>query len=181
MESKHQSFKNWITSEEPLAVEQSQELNAHLEACEECRQFDSAWHSIRRTMHAAEMVSPAIGFSARWQERQAADRLFRRKRQTRRFLAISVSIAALLFILLSIQVIDMLRNPETVGMVVLMRILSILSYAQATQEFLVSLIASLAKLPVLVYVLLVGFVSMLCVIWATAIQQLRRWPRVSGE
>jgi hypothetical protein len=74
----HQPFEEWLLDEKLISPKQKLELDAHLRICSYC----SALAETGKALRTVKMVSPAAGFSARFQTRlamqKAADR--RRKR-----------------------------------------------------------------------------------------------------
>ena len=68
----HQPYENWIFSEEPLAPDQQQALEAHLESCAHCKHLSSAIHQVEKTFASSSTVLPSTGFSDRWHNRWVA-------------------------------------------------------------------------------------------------------------
>ncbi|MDD2694750.1 MAG: zf-HC2 domain-containing protein, partial [Anaerolineales bacterium] len=65
----HRPFEDWIFSEEPLSPVERADLEAHLQACAACQKLSTNWQEVSGALHTAPMLSPAPGFSSRWQER----------------------------------------------------------------------------------------------------------------
>jgi anti-sigma factor RsiW len=76
----HQPFEEWLLSEEPLDETQAQALQAHLDQCQECAPLAQAWKSVRYELSQAPEAAPALGFTQRWQTRQAQRRFERQRR-----------------------------------------------------------------------------------------------------
>lgn len=74
---KHQPFEEWLLNEEPITPEQKRELNLHLRTCEYC----SALAETGRVLSSVRMVSPAAGFTARFQARLAEHKIADRRRK----------------------------------------------------------------------------------------------------
>jgi hypothetical protein len=74
----HQPFEDWLLTEKRISPQQKLDLDAHLRVCSYC----SALAETGRALHTVKMVSPAAGFSARFQQRLALQRAaeLRRKR-----------------------------------------------------------------------------------------------------
>ena len=73
----HQPFEDWLLKEKPLDPKQKLELDAHLRACTYC----SALVETGKALRTVKMVSPAAGFSARFQTRLALQRAADRQRR----------------------------------------------------------------------------------------------------
>lgn len=77
----HQPFESWIFSQDPLEIEQKHDLEAHLASCQSCAQLSAALTEMEKTFHDSPALSPAPGFTQRWQTRLA---LARQQRQQKR-------------------------------------------------------------------------------------------------
>ena len=74
----HQPFEEWLLNEQLIDPRQKLELDAHLRVCSYC----SALAETGKALRMVKMISPATGFSARFQARLAAQKAadLRRKR-----------------------------------------------------------------------------------------------------
>ncbi len=73
----HRPFEDWLLDDQPLTIEQKRELQAHLRSCPAC----AAIAESNLALHAVHMVSPATGFSDRFQTRLIQRRQEQRWRQ----------------------------------------------------------------------------------------------------
>lgn len=73
----HQPFEEWLLSEKPVDPRQRLELEAHLRVCRYC----SALAETGTALRTVKMVSPAPGFSARFQARLARQQALDRRRR----------------------------------------------------------------------------------------------------
>ena len=71
----HQPFETWLLEEQPLNIEQKRELKAHLQACKYC----NALFETGLALNSKKMVSPAAGFTARFEKRLIAHHLCRHR------------------------------------------------------------------------------------------------------
>ena len=74
----HQPFEEWLLNEKLISPKERLDLDAHLRICSYC----SALAETGKALRAVKKVSPAAGFSARFQARLVAQRAaeLRRKR-----------------------------------------------------------------------------------------------------
>jgi multidrug efflux pump subunit AcrB len=63
----HQPFETWMFEMDQLEPTQAAALNAHLAECPECRRLMESWQAVEYQLKTARPISPAPGFTARWQ------------------------------------------------------------------------------------------------------------------
>ena len=73
----HQPFEDWLLNEKLIDPKQKLELDAHLRICSYC----SALAETGKALRMVKKVSPATGFSARFQERLARQKAVERQRR----------------------------------------------------------------------------------------------------
>ena len=73
----HQPFEDWLLNEQPLNSRQKLELEVHMRMCTYC----SALAETGKALHSVKKVSPAAGFSTRFQARLAVQRAAERRRK----------------------------------------------------------------------------------------------------
>ncbi len=73
----HQPFENWLLEDKPIHPKQRLELDAHLRACNYCAALAETGQALR----SVKKVSPATGFTARFQARLAVQRAAERRRR----------------------------------------------------------------------------------------------------
>lgn len=71
----HRPFEDWLLNEQPLNPEQKRQLQAHLLDCAHC----AALAEINLELRTARLAAPAPGFTARFRERLAAQRVRERR------------------------------------------------------------------------------------------------------
>jgi hypothetical protein len=74
---KHQPFEDWLLNDKLIDPKQKLELDAHLRVCSDC----SALAETGKALRSVKMVSPAAGFSTRFQARLAARKVADRRRR----------------------------------------------------------------------------------------------------
>lgn len=72
----HLPFETWLLEDAALDLEEKRELNLHLRECEHCK----ALAETGLALHNTRQVSPAAGFTTRFQERLEAQRIAQRRR-----------------------------------------------------------------------------------------------------
>ncbi len=73
----HQPFETWLLDDKVLTLAEKRELNSHLRDCKTC----SALAETGLALRSARVASPKPGFSMRFQQRLAAQKLVERKRR----------------------------------------------------------------------------------------------------
>ena len=73
----HQPFETWLLEDKLITPEQKHELHSHLRNCSYC----SALLETGKALSSVKMVSPATGFSSRFQTRLAPRKVADRRRR----------------------------------------------------------------------------------------------------
>lgn len=68
---KHQPFEEWLLNETPMTLEQKRELDMHVRSCTYC----SALVETGMVLRSVKVISPAEGFTTRFQARLAERKL----------------------------------------------------------------------------------------------------------
>lgn len=71
----HRPFEDWLLNDQPLTHEQTRELQTHLNACAHC----TALNEVNLELHSVKMAAPSAGFTARFQQRLAVQRVVERR------------------------------------------------------------------------------------------------------
>ncbi len=176
----HQPFKDWLLSDEPLEAQQSQALQQHLHECADCRQIENAWADASALMRRAAFAAPAPGFTARWQERLAAQRLQAQRKQAWVAIAVTAAIAFALVVLFGTHVLDLLASPASLLLAWIARLASLLSVYGILQEVFYALSRVTPLVPVIGIFFAVGFICFLSVAWLATYRQLTMARRIIG-
>jgi hypothetical protein len=105
----HQPFEDWLLNDSPLDHKQKFELDAHLRICGHC----SALLETGKALRTVKRVSPAEGFSARFQTRLAQQRVAERRRRLWGSVLFVLGGAALLLWLAGPAVTSFVASPAT--------------------------------------------------------------------
>src|SRR5215210_7910291 len=73
----HQPFEEWLLTEKLISPKEKLDLDAHLRICSYC----SALAETGKALHSVKKVSPAAGFSTRFQARLAAQKAAEQRRR----------------------------------------------------------------------------------------------------
>ncbi len=73
----HQPYETWIFSEDPLSLDQQDQLQGHIKQCKQCQNFYNAINHVDTLFADSTLIKPAQGFTQRWhgrleQQRQQA-------------------------------------------------------------------------------------------------------------
>jgi len=173
----HQPFETWILAEEPLTAEQARSLHTHLEVCEACRRLSSASSFVDQLLRTIPPMRPAIGFTSRWQARQAEKSLQayrqRQRRQSWWFFALNTFGAVLLLVWLAAQLNFAIDLPTTLLLSGVRLATSWLSFANAVQEILTTFLNVVVRIvPPFWWVVVATGISFLSLIWIFSLRQL---------
>jgi predicted anti-sigma-YlaC factor YlaD len=175
----HQPFETWLFSEEPLPLEHNRTLYEHLQECDHCRQLQSAWRGVNQSLQAAPMVAPVSGFATRWQARLNEQKKARQKKQSLILLASMFGIASLLLIMLVLLATQMLSSSQEILFGWIYRLVTAYAFLEAAKIVATSIVPTFIRfVPLPVWVLILGALSMFSVLWLAAYKQLLSPRRV---
>jgi hypothetical protein len=86
MNMSHQPYETWLFDPGELTPQQSAELAAHLETCDECKQIQAAWLDVHQLIRRDAAVSVPAGFTQRFSASLPERKARERSRQIRRTL-----------------------------------------------------------------------------------------------
>ncbi len=176
--STHQLFKGYLLSDESLSPEQESALREHLRECAECRQQEAAWGSVQQLFERAPVLSPAVDFTTRLQERMIAQRLQAQRRRTWAFFGVTVGIALILSGLLVYVTVQEIISPLELLSKGIYFFVMLFAYYQQVSAFVGSVNPIVPILSIAGIVFFTGFVSLLSVLWAVAYRKLSSRRRV---
>ncbi len=166
---RHQPFETWIVDETGLTPEQMASLKEHLLTCEECRQFQNSWASVRGQLMAAHIAAPAPGFTKRWNISLAERRRQQQKLQERRLLLFLVT-GAMASLLMLVAYLFATTSPASLLVSVFETVTHLLVTWTYTQQAILPLVEDLPPvIPIAFWILLTTGISLLSVIWVVTI------------
>lgn len=173
MANDHQLFEEWLFSDKELPHHDTHTLEEHLETCDSCRQLSTSWTEAEAEIKTVPMLSPAPGFTERWQIRLAADRRKRQSKQNIAILIFSAVGAATLLILASLMVIPLFKSPWPFILTWAYQLATLYSISSVYGGALTVLVRSLVNLlPPLFWVALPLTLGGLSLIWLLYYQKL---------
>lgn len=176
---KRHPFEEWLLDDNPLSVEEASALENHLQNCEPCRQLSESWKAVETELLNAPLIGPRPGFTARWQERLAAEQKALERRQSLAFLGFTIFGAILLFGSLTILAMPLLQNPELLIWAWLYRLGEVASVLHTADAFFGSLFRSVFSIiPFSGWILLVGVMSEMAVLWLVSFRLITNPRRV---
>ena len=181
----HQPYMEWLfvddeSGESVLTPLQNTQLQDHLQDCELCRSLSDAWQQAGAHLQEQVMVEPEPGFTSRWEVRLEVERRRALWRQTGVVLAFSVGGAIVVFVTLAILTWPWLRSPSVLLWTWLYHIYTLYSYTTLAQDFLVSLFrAATGAIPITWWIVLVGLLSELGVLWIVSFRLLTNPRRIT--
>jgi len=93
-----------IYQDAPRTTQQEAELQLHLRDCPQCARNEKAWLEVRSQLAAAPLVQPVPGFTKRWEQKLAMERVRQRERQVLYTILIIVGSLLLLLALIGLVV-----------------------------------------------------------------------------
>jgi anti-sigma factor RsiW len=167
----HRIYEDWLfdyldPAGTMLEEQQSADLKRHLQTCPQCQDLSAALRKVEGELRRVPQAQPEPGFTMRWQARLQAEQALRHRRQSMAGLAFGVGIAFLLFGSLVILVLPWLAAPQVLFWTWLYRFFTLASYVDVLRDLLSPLLqAAVGALPVAGWVLAVGLVCELSVLW----------------
>lgn len=178
--SNHQPFEDWLLSEETFSFQETRTLQEHLQTCDSCHQLSASWREVEDRLQNAPVISPAPGFTSRWQAGLAADRLKQERRQTLYMLLFTVGGAVLLLVLLGILMLPAFKSPIQLLLGWAYQLMALISFVGASAEALTTSLRTLfGVVPATLSAGMAVALGTLCVVWIVSIQKLTSIRRIA--
>jgi hypothetical protein len=179
----HQPYDEWLfEAQDDLTMQQRDSLQVHLAGCADCRELAGALYQVESNLRREAQAgpTPAPGFADRWQSRLQADRQRLHRRQTITVLALSLGGALILVGAMLAAAWPWLRSPDMVVWIGLYRAFTLLSYLQGPGEVYPALLRVVSVVvPLAGWVLLLGVLSELSVLWVVSYRLLTNPRRIT--
>jgi hypothetical protein len=140
----HHPYQDWLLDEPQrpeaaLTAEQAQELGAHLRACQTCRELAGSLRQVETELHAPALLSPAPGFTARWQARLEKESRRRYSHQDLSWFWASAALSGLLLVGLLALTWPAMRSPGLILWTLLYQAMRLVSLVDGAYIFLINL------------------------------------------
>jgi len=177
----HKPYFDWLFEEaDMLTTTQSKALQEHLGDCNSCQSLSDSLHQLETVLSRAEQVGPEAGFSTRWQARMVAHR---EQTQHRQILATLIAILCGIFLLTGVFVYlawPWLRTPNLLIWTWIYQWFTLYAAADAVRDTISALFRGMSSIiPVTGWVLSLGILSELAVLWVVSYRLLTRPRRVT--
>jgi hypothetical protein len=170
----HQPFEEWLLNEQPLDPKQKRDLDLHLRSCAYC----AALAETELVLRSAKMVSPAEGFTARFQVRLAERKLVDRRRKFWGAILFLIGGLSYLFWMAGPSVFSFLSSPETwIATLVEWGIFLITTLQAMTQASEVLLHVIPGFVPPFAWMILVSAIAGISLLWSVSIWRFTRVPQ----
>lgn len=176
---KHQPFEDLLFSEEPLTTQEKAALQEHLQECMSCRLLAAGWQEVEDQLHRAPQLAPEPGFTLRWQARLEADRKRFHRRQSLALLSFIIGGTVLLLGSIAILAWPVFQSPSILFWSWVYEMVGLMSYAFRAQElFLTYFQGVTGAIPWIWFILFVGVISQLAVLWFVSFRLLTNPRRI---
>ena len=131
----HRPFEDWLLNEHPVTPTEKRELDAHIRSCAHCAALAESGLELR----SVRMVSPAPGFTMRFQQRLAAQRIADRRRRLWGLMVLLLGGGALLIWLAAPYLLAFITSPGQWLTIGIGYLLFIVTSVQAVSEVMLVL------------------------------------------
>jgi hypothetical protein len=171
----HRPFEDWLLNERQLSPVERQDLDAHLRACKQC----SALAETGVELRSVRKVSPAPGFTMRFQQRRAAQRIADRRRRLWGLIVFLVGGVGLLLWLAAPFLLALIDSPAQWVTIVIGYMLFIVTSVQTMADVaLVFLRVVPGFIPGYIWMVLASALAGLGLLWTISIWRFSRFTKV---
>lgn len=101
----HQPYEAWILDQAALSAEERRALQTHVEECQQCTRLQKRWQLVNQELRTRRMVSPAPGFSQRWQASLAERKAREQRKQAWKIAGLLMGTALLILLVMTVYTI----------------------------------------------------------------------------
>jgi hypothetical protein len=170
----HQPFEEWLLKDKNLTPAETRELDLHLRTCAHCTALSATGLALR----SAPVVAPAAGFTLRFQQRLAAQKIAERRRKLWGMIILLVSGAGMLAWFTAPYLFAFFTAPVEWITAGVGYFLFIITSLQALTEVMTVLLRMATDfIPPYVWMVLVSALAGLGLLWTISIWQFSRTPQ----
>ena len=170
----HQPFETWLLDDKILNPAEKRELDSHLRECKTCTALAETGLALR----SARVVSPAPGFTMRFQQKLATQKLAEQRRRLWGLIVFVVSGVGLLGWLLAPILISVVTSPVEWLISAAGLFLFVFTSLQAFGEIVTVMVRMLPDfLPPYMWMVILSGMAGMGLLWAVSIWRLTRRPQ----
>jgi len=170
----HQPFEEWLLNDKNLTPAETRELDLHLRTCTHCTALSATGLALR----SAPVVAPAAGFTLRFQQRLAAQKIAERRRKLWGMTVLVVGGVGLLGWFTAPYLMAFFNAPVEWVTVAIGYFLFIVTSLQALTEVMVVLLRMAPDfIPPYVWMVLASTMTGIGLLWTISIWQFSRTPQ----
>ena len=170
----HQPFEDWLLDDKNLSPAEKRELDLHLRTCPRCTSLAEVGLALR----SAPVVPPAAGFTMRFQQRLAAQKIADRRRKLWGMIVLLVGGVGLLGWLVAPYLFAFLAAPVEWVTAGIGYFLFLLTSMQALTEVIAVLFRMAADfVPPYLWMVIASALAGLGLLWTISIWQFSRTPQ----
>jgi len=171
----HRPFEDWLLNEQHLTPAEKRDLDTHLRTCKQCAALAETGLELR----AVRKVSPAPGFTARFQRRLAAQRIAERRRRLWGLIVLLVGGGALLLWLAAPFLLLLISSPAQWITIAIGFFLFLVSSVQTLGDVALVLLRVVPGfIPPYIWMVVFSALSGLGLLWTVSIWRFSRFPLV---
>jgi hypothetical protein len=170
----HQPFEEWLLLDKNLTPAETRELDLHLRTCSHCTALSATGLALRY----APVVSPAAGFTLRFQQRLAAQKIAERRRKLWGMIVLLLSGVGLLGWLTAPYLFAFFSAPVEWVTAAIGYFLFVVTSLQALTEVMAVLLRMVTEfIPPYIWMVLVSALAGIVLLWTISIWQFSRAPQ----
>jgi hypothetical protein len=170
----HQPFEEWLLNDKNLTPAETRELDLHLRICPHCTALSATGLALR----SAPVVAPVAGFTLRFQQRLAAQKIAERRRKLWGMIVLVVSGAGLLSWLIAPFLFAFTAAPVEWVTAGIGYFLFVLTSLQALTEVIAVLLRMATDfIPPYIWMVIASTLAGVGLLWTISIWQFSRSPQ----